>query len=48
MRYAVPVLAGFMTLALPAALQAQSAPAPFQDHYAEVNGVRLHYERERS
>ncbi len=43
MRYAVPVLAGFMTLALPAALQAQSAPAPFQDHYAEVNGVRLHY-----
>jgi pimeloyl-ACP methyl ester carboxylesterase len=43
MRYAVPVLAGFMTLALPAALHAQSAPAPFQDHYAEVNGVRLHY-----
>ena len=39
MRYAAPVLAGFM-LALPAGLQAQSAPAPFQDQYAEVNGVR--------
>ena len=36
----------FMTIAagfLPRVAQAQSAPAPFQDHYAEVNGQRLHY-----
>jgi pimeloyl-ACP methyl ester carboxylesterase len=28
---------------LPWSLSAQSAPAPFTDHYADVNGVRLHY-----
>ena len=43
MRCAALMLAGFITLALPAGPQAQGARAPFKDNYAEVNGVRLHY-----
>jgi epoxide hydrolase 4 len=43
MRYAALIVAGFMTVGLPAALQAQTARAAFQDNYADVNGVRLHY-----
>jgi pimeloyl-ACP methyl ester carboxylesterase len=43
MRYAIPILSGFIAMALPAAPAAQRPRAEFQDHYAEVNGVRLHY-----
>ena len=43
MRCAALMLAGFLTLALPAGPQAQGLQAPFKDNYAEVNGVRLHY-----
>lgn len=37
------VVAALLLLAWPTASVARSAPAPFQDHYAEVNGQRLHY-----
>jgi epoxide hydrolase 4 len=43
MRYATSILAGLMAIALPASPRAQQGPTPFQDHYAEVNGQRLHY-----
>jgi pimeloyl-ACP methyl ester carboxylesterase len=43
MRYAALILGGLIAAALPGTASAQSAPAPFQDHYADVNGMRLHY-----
>jgi pimeloyl-ACP methyl ester carboxylesterase len=43
MRYAALILAGFMTAALSPHLAAQNARPPFQDGYADVNGMRLHY-----
>ena len=43
MRYAAAAIAGVMMLSLPAAPRAQGARIQFQDGYAEVNGVRLHY-----
>ena len=43
MRYAALILGGLMAASLPANAQVQSAKAVFQDHYADVNGVRLHY-----
>ncbi len=44
MRYAAPILVGLIAMLPPAAhLNAQSARPAFQDNYAEVNGVRLHY-----
>ena len=43
MRYAALSLAGLLTVGVPAALQAQSARPTFQNHYADVNGVKLHY-----
>ena len=43
MRYAALILVGFLAVGLPATPQAQKARAAFQDNYAEVNGVRLHY-----
>jgi len=43
MRYAALLLVSFLAIGLPAARQAQTARAAFQDNYAEVNGVRLHY-----
>jgi epoxide hydrolase 4 len=44
MRHAIAVLSA-LTLLLASTLPARSAPAPapFTDHYAEVNGLRLHY-----
>ncbi len=43
MRYAA-LLAGLLIPAmLPSAAQAQSSKAAFEDNYADVNGVRLHY-----
>ena len=43
MRHALALLSTLWLLAntLPAA--AAPAPAPFTDHYVEVNGLRLHY-----
>jgi len=43
MRYAAATIAGVMMLSVPAAPRAQAARAQFQDGYADVNGVRLHY-----
>ena len=43
MRYAALILGGLMAASLPTHAQAQGARAPFQDNYADVNGVRLHY-----
>src|ERR1019366_7733322 len=43
MRYAPLILGSLITTLLPSPAHAQSAGAPFQDNYAEVNGVRLHY-----
>ena len=43
MRYAALILGGLMAASLPTHAQAQSARAAFQDNYADVNGVRLHY-----
>src|SRR3989442_10083646 len=43
MRFARLILGSLMVVSLPGTVQAQNAPAPFQDHYADVNGVRLHY-----
>src|SRR4029077_11367759 len=45
MRYAVLIVAAFMALSPSATPLAQTqTPRPsFEDHYAEVNGVRLHY-----
>ena len=43
MRYAALILGGLLTASLPTHGQAQSARAVFQDNYADVNGMRLHY-----
>src|SRR2546428_1639282 len=43
MRYTAATIAGVMMLSVPAAPRAQGARVQFQDGYAEVNGVRLHY-----
>ena len=43
MRYAALMLGGLMTMHLPIAAQAQAARPVFEDNYADVNGVRLHY-----
>jgi epoxide hydrolase 4 len=43
MRFARLIFAGLTAVSLPVTAQAQSAPPPFQDHYADVNGQRLHY-----
>jgi epoxide hydrolase 4 len=43
MRYAALILVGLIAASQPRVADAQSAPAPFQDHYADVNGMRLHY-----
>ena len=43
MRHAATILAGFMAVSLSAGPRAQTARAPFQHSYADVNGVRLHY-----
>jgi epoxide hydrolase 4 len=42
MRYARLLIVGLLA-SLPAAAHAQNARPVFEDHYAEVNGVRLHY-----
>jgi epoxide hydrolase 4 len=43
MRYAALILVGLMVASLPTDAHAQSARTAFEDHYADVNGVRLHY-----
>ena len=43
MRYAALILGGLLAASLPAQTQTQSVKAAFQDNYADVNGVRLHY-----
>jgi epoxide hydrolase 4 len=45
MRLVSLIVGGVITLSLPCSALAQSAkaPAPFEDHYADVNGQRLHY-----
>jgi hypothetical protein len=43
MRYAAAMLAGLITVCLPVGVRAQTTRASFQDNYADVNGVRLHY-----
>jgi pimeloyl-ACP methyl ester carboxylesterase len=43
MRTALLLLMTLAAAILPRLAHAQSAPAPFQDRYAEVNGQRLHY-----
>jgi pimeloyl-ACP methyl ester carboxylesterase len=43
MRYAALILGGLMAASLPTDAQTQSAKAAFQEYYADVNGVRLHY-----
>ena len=43
MRYPALILGGLMAASLPTDAHAQSMRAAFQDNYADVNGVRLHY-----
>src|SRR5438477_5297065 len=43
MRYAAATIAGVMMLSVHASPRAQGARVQFQDGYAEVNVVRLHY-----
>jgi len=43
MRNAAMILGGLMVASLPTDAHAQSAKAAFEDNYADVNGVRLHY-----
>src|SRR3954469_7706093 len=43
MRYTALILGLLLTTSRPAGTAAQSARPAFQDHYADVNGVRLHY-----
>src|SRR6476660_5683188 len=43
MRRAVWILAAFIALCIAATPHAQTAKSAFEDHYADVNGVRLHY-----
>ncbi len=43
MRYAALILGGLLAASVPARGQAPVTKAAFQDHYADVNGMRLHY-----
>ncbi len=43
MRYAVLIVAAFIAVSPSATPRAQTARPSFQDNYADVNGVRLHY-----
>src|SRR5215475_9325625 len=43
MRFRSLMVAAFLALGVSVVLQAATAPAPFKDNFAEVNGVRLHY-----
>ncbi len=43
MRHVALILIGGFLAALPARAHAATAPAPFKDNYADVNGQRLHY-----
>lgn len=43
MRYTALILGGLITAILPSHAHAQSPGPVFQDDYADVNGVRLHY-----
>ena len=43
MRHTLLFVLSLAAASLPGVTSAQSAPAPFQDRYAEVNGQRLHY-----
>jgi pimeloyl-ACP methyl ester carboxylesterase len=43
MRVAALIGASCVAMSLSSPARAQTAPAPFTDHYAEVNGMRLHY-----
>lgn len=43
MRVPAWFLTALLTLTLVGEVFAQGAPPPFEDHFAEVNGVRLHY-----
>jgi pimeloyl-ACP methyl ester carboxylesterase len=43
MRWMAVILGGVMTTVLASTARAQTVPGGFQDHYADVNGVRLHY-----
>ena len=42
-RQAAVILGVLLVLSLAGGTQAQRAPTGFQDHYADVNGMRLHY-----
>src|SRR5712692_9791967 len=43
MRYGALIIGGLLVAILTSNAHAQSAKAAFQDNYADVNGVRLHY-----
>jgi pimeloyl-ACP methyl ester carboxylesterase len=43
MRYAALILAGLAAAGVSAPMRAQSVRPPFQENYADVNGLRLHY-----
>ena len=43
MRYAAMIVGALMLAGLPADARAQGSQAKFEDHYADVNGMRLHY-----
>ena len=43
MRYAALILGVVLAASLPTIAHAQNTNAPFQDNYADVNGMRLHY-----
>src|SRR5262245_16064510 len=43
MRFETLMVATILTVSLPASLGAQPARPTFQENYADVNGVRLHY-----
>lgn len=43
LRYIALILGAVLVAMLPTAAHAQTAKAVFQDNYADVNGVRLHY-----
>jgi hypothetical protein len=44
MRYAALILGGLIVASLATDANAQTVRAAFEDNYADVNGVRLHYE----
>jgi len=43
MRYTAPLLAGLMAVTAASNAQVRGGKTAFQDNYADVNGVRLHY-----